>query len=194
MDESVRARIFEPFFTTKSVGRGMGLPAALGVARGHNGGIEIVSAPGRGSTFRVLFPALGAVTALGPTILVVDDEELVIRVIDLALQRAGYRTILARTGDEAVRLFEAARERIGAVILDLRLPGMSGGEVLAKICQADPAVKVLISTAYDEKRALELVRGFGYSGFLQKPYTASTLLEKVEEVLAAPAAAAGAGQ
>ena len=119
----------------------------------------------------------------GRTILVVDDEELVVRVVELTLERGGFRPLLARTGQEAVALFEAHHQTIEAVILDLKLPGMSGGDVLERMRTLDAAVKVLVSTAYDEAEALAMIRGAGISGFIRKPYTSQMLLEKVRQVV-----------
>jgi PAS domain S-box-containing protein len=179
----VRPRIFEPFFTTKFVGRGLGLPAALGIARGHLGGLQVVTAPGEGSTFRVLIPAIAPEAgAASKTILVVDDEELVARVAQTALERAGYQVCVAHSGRQALEIFEGLKCQIAAIVLDLKMPGMSGSQLLEQLRAIRPDIRVLIATAYEEEEAFRQVSG-RVSGFIHKPFTPALLRGELERVL-----------
>jgi two-component system cell cycle sensor histidine kinase/response regulator CckA len=196
MDEATLARIFDPFFTTKFTGRGLGLAAVSGIVHGHQGAIQVYSSSGRGSTFKVLFPAIGvgpvAEKADAPgtyegnnrTVLIVDDEESVRSTAQHILQRRGYRTIEARDGREALEVFRQFAEEIELVLLDLTMPYLNGEEVLRELKTMDPEVSVLLSSGFNEVETVRRFTNKGLAGFLQKPYTAAKLAETVKRILA----------
>ncbi len=194
MDEETKTRIFDPFFTTKFTGRGLGLAAVSGIMRGHKGGINVTTAPGEGSTFAAYFPATNekehpAPEATPPqavsknlpcgTVLVVDDEPVVLRVARNALEHSGCTVLTAESGPAAIELFRRYCKDISLIVLDLSMPGMSGLETLPELRRIRPDVLVVISSGYSESETLRLFSGHRISGFLQKPYSSQRLLELV---------------
>jgi PAS domain S-box-containing protein len=196
MDAALSARIFEPFFTTKFQGRGLGLAAVAGIVRAQRGAIVVTSAPGAGTTFRVLLPAMAAGAAATAarehergdlrgkgTVLVVDDEQIVRDLARFSLERQGYDVLLAEDGRSAIEILRAERDRVQLVVLDLSMPGLSGEETLPLLRNVKPDLNVIVSSGYSEAEALRVFGGASVSGFIQKPYTAQALAREVKLVL-----------
>ncbi len=196
MDAATVARIFDPFFTTKFTGRGLGLAAVIGIVHGHRGALRVESAPGVGTTFTILFPAIAesvrpdAPGAASPTaaipartVLVVDDDDGVRRLATRALARAGHRVLEACGGDEAVALVAADPAAIDLVLLDLVMPGMSGAEALTALRTLRRDLVVVLTSGYDEQDASGLFDAGGAAAFVQKPYRASELVARLGALL-----------
>ncbi len=196
MDEKTQQRIFEPFFTTKKMGRGtgLGLASVYGIIKNHNGIIEVKSKKGQGTTFEIYLPAsekrLEEAAAepeeivKGPgTILLVDDEDMIIEVGSEILKALGYQVFSAKSGNEALEIYEKNKENIDVVILDMIMPGMSGGETYDNLKGIDPAVKVLLSSGYSIDGEASEILARGCNGFIQKPFNIKALSQKLREIM-----------
>ena len=196
MDQDTIARIFQPFFTTKEMGlgSGLGLASAYGIVKGHGGYVDVESEKGHGTVFSIYIPASEESIQKDPivsepieegdeTILLVDDEEMIIDVGCQLLEKLGYTVLEARGGKEAIQIYQENRDNIDMIILDMIMPDLGGSEVYDKIKTIDPGVKVLLSSGYSvDGQATEILKR-GCNGFIQKPFNLKKLSKKIREVL-----------
>jgi CheY-like chemotaxis protein len=194
MTPEIQSRIFDPFYTTKFTERGLGLSAVLGIVKAHQGGITLKTAPGAGTTFTLLLPstvpaapiiknpAISAPFHGTGTILVVDDEPTVRTVAQNILEHYGFRVLLAQDGQQGIDVLAGHRE-IMALILDLAMPVMTGDQAAPHLRSIRPTLPIILTSGYPEQEARERFAAVGITNFLQKPYAAATLLEKLGQAL-----------
>jgi PAS domain S-box-containing protein len=197
MDEATQQRMFEPFFTTKGMGRGtgLGLASVYGIVKNHGGFVKVYSKKGQGTTFNIYFPASGKkvvvveekrsediLTGTG-TALLVDDEDMIIDVGKQLMQKLGYETFIAGSGKEAIEIYRMNKEEIDIVIVDMIMPGMSGGETYNKLKEINPDIKVLLSSGYSINGLATEILKRGCNGFIQKPFNMKDLSKKLREIL-----------
>ena len=196
IDSAIHQRIFDPFFTTKERGRGtgLGLASAYGIVKSHGGSISVESEPGKGAVFVIRLPATedavveetiaGGETATGnETILLVDDEKIVLESGRELLQKLGYKVVTAENGQQALDVFRQKKGRVDLVILDMIMPGMGGGEVFDQLRQIDPEIKVLLSSGYSIDGEAAEILDRGCNGFIQKPFRVEPFSLKLREIL-----------
>ncbi len=197
MDEKTRERIFDPFFTTKGMGRGTGLGLAMvyGIVRGHKGAIQVDTELGHGTSFTISIPAsdkdvfteqaakIEELKRGGETLLLVDDEEVNLEVSQELLASLDYNVYVAGSGQEGLAIYAEKQNEIDLVIIDMIMPGMSGGEVFDHLRALNPAAKVLLSSGYSIDGQAKDILDRGCNGFIQKPFKLSHLSQKIREIL-----------
>jgi len=207
MDEETRNRIFEPFFTTKFEGRGLGMAAAYGIVKNHAGWISVDSELGKGTNVKIYLPAIESIQARPAglpvaetpvkedakpktelikgtgTILVIEDEEPVMKISRAILERMGYRVLEARTGQEAVDIVKTFDGHIDLALLDILLPDMTGNDIYPLIMEARPDLKVIVFSGYSIDGPAMKILNAGAEDFIQKPFEMAELSEKLKKIL-----------
>ncbi|MDD2671807.1 MAG: PAS domain S-box protein [Syntrophales bacterium] len=196
MDDQTKKRVFEPFFTTKGRGRGtgLGLATVYATVKRHGGAIDVQSAPGAGTAFRILFPASEKEIEAAPsgpseilkgteTILIVDDERAVMNATKEILEVLGYRVFAAGSGQEAVATYLEKKNQVQLVLLDMILPGMSGEATFLQLRDINPDLKIILCSGYSVNEKVRNIMERGCNGFLQKPFDMKILSRKIREVL-----------
>jgi len=197
MDDATRQKIFDPFFTTKEMGRGtgLGLASVYGIINNHDGIITVYSERGEGTTFNIYLPATASevgsqkseasedVRHGDETILLVDDEEMIIEVGEEMLHALGYKVLIARGGKEAIEIYRENSDQIDIVLLDMIMPDMEGGASYDRLKEINPHIKVLLSSGYSINGQAQDILGRGCDGFIQKPFNMKDLSRKLREIL-----------
>ena len=198
MDESTKARIFEPFFTTKGEGKGtgLGLATVYGIIKQSGGSIEVYSEKGKGSSFKIYFPAINAVSPdrvrVAPTeselrgtetILLVEDTDAIRGIAHRALTRHGYTVLVARNGPEALSVNEHYTGKIHLLLTDMMMPEMTGRELATSLRPERKDMKLLFMSGYTEGAVMGSTEGPDGASFIGKPFTTEELARRVKEVL-----------
>lgn len=201
MEETIQKRIFDPFFTTRAVGEGtgLGLASAYGIIRNHGGIIKVESEAGMWTTISFLLPAVaadlageasvmldGRIHRGEETVLLVDDEEMILDIGTEFLEIMGYHVLTAENGTQAVQLYEEKRGEIALVILDMVMPDMTGGDCFDKLRELNPTVKVLLSSGYSIDGQASKILDRGCNGFIQKPFKIEQVSKKIRDILDSP--------
>ncbi len=198
MDDATRERIFDPFFSTKNgaQGSGLGLASVYGIIKNHGGFINVYSEKGTGTTFNLYLPAsMKKAVEKAPipdrreikygrgTVLIVDDEDMILEVGRMMLEKLGYQVLVAGSGQEALGVYGEQKKEIDLVILDMIMPGMGGGEVFDNLREMDRNVKVILSSGYSINGLAKEIMDRGCRGFIQKPFAMEELSRRVKEAL-----------
>ncbi|MGA8181466.1 MAG: response regulator, partial [Desulfobacterales bacterium] len=196
IDEAIQHKIFDPFFTTKEISRGtgLGLASAYGIIKNHGGIINSKSNKGQGATFNIFLPASEKkifkekivqkeILKGSETVLLVDDEDMIIDVGRDLLAKLGYEVLTAKTGMEAVEICKINRKKVDIVILDMVMPKMGGGDTYEKLKDIDPGVKVLLSSGYSIDGQASKILSRGCDGFIQKPFDIKSLSLEIRKIL-----------
>ncbi len=198
MDKETLSKIFEPYFTTKEIGEGTGLGLALvhGIVQGHNGHIMVASEPGKGATFHVFLPRLDRASAASATlpedteaerghehILIVDDEQNIIRIAREILEDSGYQVSAHRTGTGALEQFQRQPDKFDLLITDMAMPGMSGVDLARQVMELKPSMPVILCSGHSDMVNRDQALAMGISAYVAKPYFMSEMLRTIRSVL-----------
>jgi CheY-like chemotaxis protein len=197
MDKKTQNRIFDPFFTTKDMGKstGLGLASVYGIVKAHGGYIDVESKKGHGTTFSIYLPAshkkglikekqlLEKILKGKETILLVDDEDMIIDVGQEVLKALGYKVLIARGGKGAVELYKKSWDKIDMVLLDMVMPDMGGGETYDRMREINPDIKVLLLSGYSIDGQAKEILDRGCDGFIQKPFNMKQLSQMIRDIL-----------
>lgn len=196
IEEDMRHTIFEPFYTTKAKGKGtgLGLSAVFGAMKEHGGKIQLSSQPGKGTDFKLYFPVQKniSVTAIDDntqaprgkgTILVIDDEELILASAKGLLTELGYTVLVAQGGRKGIETYLHQQSAIDLVLLDMIMPEMDGVGCFIALKEIDPAIKVVICSGYTKTSKVNQIEKLGARGFLQKPYSATEVNKAIHNAL-----------
>ncbi len=195
MAPDVEDKAFDPFFSTKFTGRGLGLPATLGIVKGHQGALELETAQGQGTTVTIYLPVFGTdslarlvkeqaikLQERRPLVLVIDDEVLVRELLENYLEDLNFRTIFAANGREGLELFVRRKDEIDLVILDLLMPEIDGFELLRHIRGLNSRVPIMVISGYEKRNVIGKIPEGHMSAFLRKPFSRSDLEEAISSI------------
>ena len=200
----LRKKIFEPFFTTKSPekGTGLGLATAVGIIRNHGGFLTLDTEEGCGSSFHAFLPASLApaehrpastpsaeerqTSGHGETILLVDDESTVLKVMTRSLEKSGYRVIPAEDGDQGFALYSQHQRDVRLVITDMAMPGMDGPALIAALKKLNPSVKIICTSGFGSSAGKNSVNELGVHAILSKPCNSRIILQAIQDALSTP--------
>jgi len=199
MDESTRGKIFDPFFTTKEPGKGTGLGLALvhSIIENHRGMIEVESEIGKGTAFQLYLPMEASVSEVkdprmeirvnpregSGTVLLIEDETLIIEMVRTILKSEGYTLLIARDGEEGVACFSRHQKEIVAVLSDLGLPKLRGDEVARRIKKIDPRAGIILISGFFDPGIRASMEKIGVNRFIQKPFTIAELDGSLQSVI-----------
>lgn len=198
MDQNTQARIFEPFFTTKEMGRGtgLGLASVYGVIKNHGGSIRVQSAPGKGSTFTMMLPAArpeqparnipeenAVLPTKGGTILIVDDEPLILQYCQEMIKSLGFSVFAAVTAEEAIQIYRKHNQDIDIAILDMVMPKMNGLQLFGVLQAINPEIKTIITTGYALDSRISAIIVKNSHQYLKKPYTRDQLANSIANLM-----------
>ncbi len=201
IEEEALPKIFEPFYTTKNQGTGLGLSTVYAIIKQHNGYITVYSQKNKGTTFKIYLPAIRQITEKSEKdaieeelylyhgkgrILIIDDEDIVIETACEMLEELGYNPLQAKDLPEGIAILEKEKADIDLIILDLIMPDTSGAEAFTRIKNTAPEVKVLLASGYGQNREVDEILAMGCNGFIQKPFSISTLSQTLRSILGNP--------
>ncbi len=199
MDEATRQQVFDPFFTTKEKGRGtgLGLASAYGIIKNHGGFMTVAGEPGQGATFTVYLPVSDrevlqeislqeSAIEGSETVLLVDDEEMILDVAQAMLKHLGYRVVVSHGGEETIEIIKKMGKEIDLVLLDMIMPGMDGGKTFDAIREICPGMRVVLSSGYAIDGQAKKIMDRGCNGFIQKPFNLSSLSRKIRDIVDRP--------
>ncbi|MBW2576066.1 MAG: response regulator, partial [Deltaproteobacteria bacterium] len=197
MDKAVMEKMFDPYFTTKPVGQGtgMGLSTIHGIIKSHGGNIEVYSEPGKGTAFHIYFPLIETksvepeIVSTGPirkgseSILLVDDEEPIVRMVKQTLERLGYQVTIRTSSLDALEAFRAGPDKFDLVITDMTMPNMTGVQLAPRLLEIRSDIPIILCTGFSEITDSNKAKALGIREFLMKPIVRDQIARTIRKVL-----------